>query len=190
LITGPDAAAQTALFLATAGLWDGGKGRILRPAPEGIRFMPKQPLTVRCKLRAQLVDTDPARPVRDEDIWAVLEKLGLGPRVRQLGGLDADVHSPSALSPGEQRLLSFARVLLAAPRFVFVEKMDGDLSAEQVAELYHLLKEAGISYVTVGDRHNLVAYHDTVLELPGEGRWQIEPGRHVTEYQLLAADNP
>ena len=55
LITGPDTAAETALFLATAGFWDEGKGRIIRPGPDGIYFVPKQPLTVRCTLRSQLV---------------------------------------------------------------------------------------------------------------------------------------
>ena len=175
LITGPDAAAETALFLATAGLWESGNGQIIRPGPEGIYFVPRQPLTVRCTLRSHLVGTGPERQFRDDEILAALEKVGLGPRVRQLGGLDADLHSPSALSSGEQRLLAFARVLLAGPRFVFLDRMDGDLSREQVAELYHLLKEAAISYLSVGDHHNLLAYHDTVLEIQGEGRWQTAP---------------
>src|SRR5262249_38952560 len=164
LITGPDAAAETALFLATAGLWERGAGRVIRPGPEGISFVPKQPLTVRCNLRSHLIGTDSQRRFRDDDILAALEKVGLGPRVRQLGGLDADLHSPSAFSPGEQRLLAFARVLLVAPRFVFLERMDGDLSREQIADLYHLLKAARISYLSMGDRHNLLAYHDSVLE--------------------------
>jgi putative ATP-binding cassette transporter len=64
-----------------------------------------------------------------------------------------------------------------APRFVVLDRMDGDLSQEQVAELYHLLKEAAISYLSVGDHHNLLAYHDTVLEILGEGRWQTAPAR-------------
>ncbi len=172
LITGPDTTAETALFLATAGFWENGKGRIIRPGAEGICFVPKQPLTVRCGLRSQLVGTAPARPFRDEELLAALEKIGLGEMVRRVGGLDADVHSPSALSPGEQRLLIFARVLLAAPRFVFVDRMGGELTQEQVANIYGLLKESSISYLTVGDGHTLLAYHDRVLEVQGEGRWR------------------
>ena len=38
LITGPDAAAKTALFLATARVWENGEGRIIRPAGDGICF--------------------------------------------------------------------------------------------------------------------------------------------------------
>ncbi len=171
LITGPDVSAETALFLATAGFWENGKGRIVRPGAEGIYFVPKSMLTVRCGLRAQLVGTPPTRPVSDEEMLAALEKVGLGPMVKRLGGLDADVQSPTALSPGEQRLLIFARVLIAAPRFVFIDRMGGELNKEQVANIFGLLKESSITYLTIGDGHSLLAYHDRVLEVQGEGRW-------------------
>ena len=175
LITGSDVNAETALFLATAGIWEDGEGRIVRPTSEGITFVPRQPLTVRCTLRSQLTATCSGRPFRDEVILAALEKLGLDSMVKRVGGLDADVHSPSALSPGEQRLLVFARVLLTSPRFVFLDRIGGDLGAEQVGMLYRLLEESSISYLSIGDRRSLRAYHDTELEIQGEGRWQLTP---------------
>ncbi len=107
LITGPDTGAEEALFMATAGYWDNGKGRIVRPPPQGIAFVPTQPLTVRCTIRSQLTASVPDRRFSDREIMAVLEKLGLDETVRRAGGLDADVHSPSALSLSEQRLLVF-----------------------------------------------------------------------------------
>ena len=78
----------------------------------------------------------PERRFADAEILAALEKVGLGPMVKRVGGLDADVHSPSALSPAEQRLLIFARVLLAAPRFVFIDRMGGELNREQIDNIY------------------------------------------------------
>ena len=174
LITGPDAAAETALFLATAGFWDNGKGRITRPGPDGIYFVPKQPLTVRCGLRSQLVATSSGRPYRDDEILAALEKVGLEAMVKRVGGLDAEVQSQGALSPAEHRLINFARVLLARPQFVFIDRMGGDLSQEQIGKIYGLLKEASISYLTVGDRHHLMVYHDRVLEVQGEGNWRSD----------------
>ncbi len=80
--------------------------------------------------------------------------------------------APAPSAPGEQRLLIFARVLLAAPRFVFIDRMGGELTREQVANLYGLLKESSITYLTIGDRHALLPYHDRVLEVQGEGRWR------------------
>jgi putative ATP-binding cassette transporter len=171
LITGPDTTAETALFLATAGLWQDGEGTIIRPGPQGISFLPKQPLTIRCTLCSQLVVDSPGREFRDEEMLAALEKVGLGPMVRRIGGLRADVHSPSALTAAEQRLLAFARVLLASPRFVFLDRMGGELSHEQIEDLYRLLKESSISYLSIGDRHSLLAYHDRVLEIREDGSW-------------------
>src|SRR5262249_34420909 len=100
-----------------------------------------------------------------------------GPMVRRVGGLDADVHAPSVLSPGEQRLLAIARVLLAAPRFVFLDRIGGDLGPEQVEDVYRLLGESSISYLSIGDPHGLLAYHDTLLELQDKGTWRVTPAR-------------
>ncbi len=183
LITGPDAAAETALFLATAGFWEEGKGRIVRPGPDGISFVPKQALTIRCTLRSQFLETSSTRRFADGEILAVLDKLGLGPTVNRVGGLDADVHSPSALSPAEQHLLVFARVLLMSPRFVFIDRMGGELNRDQTDKIYRLLREASISYLSIGDSHRLEPYHDRVLEVRGEGRW------HVTQVGESAPDD-
>ncbi|MGP0063999.1 MAG: ABC transporter ATP-binding protein/permease [Isosphaeraceae bacterium] len=187
LITGPDLAAETALFLATAGFWENGKGRIVRPSSEGIAFVPRSMLTVRCGLRAQLIGTSPSRPFRDGELHEALEKVGLGATVRRLGGLDADVQSPGALSPGEQRLLIFARVLLAAPQFVFIDRMGGELNRAQIATIYGLLKQSSITYLTIGDRSTLLPYHDQELEVQGEGRWRTGPARDVNAVGGLTA---
>jgi vitamin B12/bleomycin/antimicrobial peptide transport system ATP-binding/permease protein len=190
LITGPDISAETALFLATGGFWEKGKGRIIRPSAQGIYFVPRAMLTVRCGLRAQLVGSSPPRLFRDEELFQALEKVGLGAMVTRLGGLDADVQSPSALTPGEQRLLLFARVLLTVPRFVFIDRMGGELTREQVANVYGLLKGASISYLTIGDNHTLLTYHDQVLEVQGEGRWRTMPARGPGAVDGLAASAP
>jgi putative ATP-binding cassette transporter len=175
LITGPDTAAEEALFMATAGFGDQGRGRIIRPGAEGISFVPTQPLTVRCTLRSQFTAGSPDRRFSDDEIQAVLEKVGIAAAVRRLGGLDADVHAPTTLSPAEQRLVIFARVLLGHPRFVFLDRMGAVLNQEQIDNVYRLLKEASISYLSIGDIHRLEPYHERVLDIRGEGRWEVTP---------------
>jgi putative ATP-binding cassette transporter len=173
LITGPDTAAEEAMFMATAGFWEEGTGRIVRPGPDGIYFVPTLPLTVRCTLRSQLTASSADPRFSDAEIMGVLEKVGLAAVVRRVGGLDADVHSPSTFSPAEQRLIIFAQVLLASPRFVFLDRLGAVLNQEQIENVYRLLKEASISYLSIGDRHRLEAHHDRVLEIHGEGRWEV-----------------
>ena len=124
LITGPNAAAKTALFLATAGVWEDGKGRIIRPGPDRIRFVPQRPLAIRCTLREQLLVTSPGRTFADAaDPRRVLDKVGLEPVVDRVGGLDVEHDWANALSPGEQHLVAIARVLLIRPRFVFLDQV-------------------------------------------------------------------
>jgi vitamin B12/bleomycin/antimicrobial peptide transport system ATP-binding/permease protein len=175
LVTGPDGVAQTALFLATAGLWEAGRGQIRRPDSNGIYFVPKQPLTVQCTIRSVLVVTNPERPFSDAEIHAALEKVGLESTIERVGGLDHEMHAPSILSAAEQRLLVLARVLLAAPRFVFLDRMGGELSPDQVAQMYVLLRESSISYLSIGDLQPLARYHDMALELDGHGAWRLSP---------------
>ncbi len=85
------------------------------------------------------------------------------------------MHSPSAFSPAEQRLLVFARVLLAPPRFVFLDRIGAVLKREQVENVYRLLRAASISPLSIGDRHSLESYHERVLEIRGEGTWDVHP---------------
>jgi putative ATP-binding cassette transporter len=175
LITGPDATAKTALFLATAGVWEKGEGRIIRPADDGICFVPKHPLAVRCGLRSQLVVSYPGKSFTDLQLIEVLRKVGLERMVARVGGLDPEHDWPKALSAEEHRLLAIARVLLAAPRFVFLDRMDGDLTSDQIDHVYDLLNESGITYLTVGEHIRLHAHHDMTLSMRGDGSWQVLP---------------
>jgi ABC-type uncharacterized transport system fused permease/ATPase subunit len=56
---------------------------------------------------------------------------------------------------------------------VFLDRVIEALSADQVEHLYHLLAESSITYLSVGEEHGLLAYHDTVLELRDNGEWRI-----------------
>ena len=179
LITGPDATTKTSLFLATAAVWKVGEGRICRPPGDRMCFVPKHPLALRCGLRSQVLFGYPGGPINDEQITDVLRKVGLERLIARVGGLDSEQDWPNALSPEENRLLAIARILLAAPRFVFLDRMDGDLSSDQIAHIYQLFAESGISYLTVGEQAGLHAYHHSTLLLRGDGSWQVVPAKEA-----------
>jgi putative ATP-binding cassette transporter len=77
--------------------------------------------------------------------------------------------------PHEQQLLKVARLLLARPQFVFLNKVHESMSPEQVDLLYRRLGESSINYLTVGDEKDLGKYHDTVLEIGEGGDWHVRP---------------
>ncbi len=175
LITGPNGAGKTALLLATAGLWHGGEGRIIRP--DRVMFIPQHPYTTPGQLRDLLRSGLGPHKVSDDRIWAALKEVGLEGVVERQGGLDAERDWPDILSWGEQRALAVARLLLAAPRFAFLDDTVETLETPRLERLYEALARSAITYATVGLHPALFAFHDLRLDLHGDGAWRVEPAR-------------
>ncbi len=170
LIVGPNEAAKVALFRATAGIWENGRGRIVRPRLDGILFLPERPYLPPGTLRDVLVRTG-REDIGDEQIASSLHGLGLESVLERMGGLDVERDWDDALSLGEQQLLSVARVVLATPRFVFLERPRTAFGSEQVDRILSLLSERSITYLTLGDGGDGLDDYDAVLELTGDGGW-------------------
>ncbi len=172
LVTGPNSAAQVALFRATAGLWRAGKGRIVRPPPEGIAFLPERPYLPPGPLGATLLPQ--ADGVRShERVELVLRELGLSDVVARAGGLDREADWDDLLSLGEQQLLSVGRILLARPRFAMLHEIGTTLDHAEVTRVIALLSRASITSVLLaeaGPPHGVP--FDAALELEPEGGWR------------------
>ena len=181
LIVGPNDAAKVALFRATAGIWENGSGRIVRPGLDSILFLPERPYLSPGTLRDVLVREG---VIGDEQIATVLHGLGLEPVLERTGGLDVERDWDDVLSLGEQQLFSVARVVLAAPRFAFLERPRTALGSEQTDRILSLLWERSITYLTLGDGGDSLGDYDAVLELAGDGGWtwkSVEAGREGVE---------
>jgi len=184
LIVGPNDAAKAALFRATAGIWENGSGRIVRPGLDAILFLPERPYLPPGTLRDVLLPTGREGAIGDEQIATLLRGLGLEGVLERMGGLDVERDWDNALSLGEQQLLSVARVVLAAPRFVFLERPRATLGAAHADRVLSLLRERSITYLTLGDGGDRLDDHDFVLELADDGGWTwkaLEAGREGVE---------
>jgi putative ATP-binding cassette transporter len=174
LVTGGNEAARIALFRATAGLWKHGEGRLARPAPGAILFVPERPYLPPGTLRQALVRTAREGSVDDTHIRSVLRALDLPPRVVQAQGLDVEIDWDDLLSLAEQQLVVLARVLLAAPHFVLLDRPDTLLPTGTVAHVLDLLTAQDITAVTFTPGRALAAHHDACLELKAGGTWSWE----------------
>jgi putative ATP-binding cassette transporter len=177
LITGPNGAGKSALFRAVAGLWDWGKGTIVRPHWSDVVFVPPRPYTVPGTLRDQLTYACPKGGLTDERIWVVLDRVKFGPVVMRVGGLDAERDWPNTLSAGEQQVLAFARLLLARPKFAILDGATGALDAARERLLYNELVQAGVTFISIGDSPSLRDHHDIRLELLEDSEWRLRPVR-------------
>jgi len=184
LIVGPNEAAKVALFRATAGIWENGRGRIVRPGLDAILFLPERPYLPPGTLRDVLVRTGREGVIGDEQIATLLHVLGLEPVLERTGGLDVERDWDDVLSLAEQQLLSVARVVLAAPRFAFLERPRTALGPEEADRILSLLRERSITYLTLGDGGDGLDDYDAVLELADDGGWtwkSVEAGREHVE---------
>jgi putative ATP-binding cassette transporter len=175
LVRSTSESAEKALFRATADLWPSGAGRILHPGHDAIFFLPERPYLPPGTLREVLLRPCQERWLPDWKILDSLESLHLTPTLNKAGGLDAERNWSDLLSLGEQQRLSFARVLLAAPRFVFLDHPSRSLSECPIGELLNLLRRQGITYFTLGDPDDDPRFYDRLLEIAADGSWQLRP---------------
>ena len=175
LIVGGSGGGKSSLLRAIAGLWTAGSGRIERPGPEQMVFLPQHPYMALGTLREQLLYPDRTRRIDDAALLALLERVNLGALADRLGGLDADHDWAKVLSIGEQQRLAFARVLLAEPRYAMLDEATSALDAANEERLYRELAATRTTPVSVSHRAGIVPFHEEVLELPGDGAWRVLP---------------
>ena len=174
LIVGPSGSGRTSLLRAAAGLWTTGQGRIVRPPLADIVFLPQQPYLRPGPLRDQLLYGTRRGGVPDECLQEVLREVGFEAVLERVGGLDAEADWANTLSLGEQQLVAFARLLLARPRFAFLDEATGALDEAAGRRLYEALSATPIAYVSVAGNPGLAEYHDLVLELGPNGAWSVQ----------------
>ena len=177
LVVGGSGGGKSSLLRAIAGLWTAGTGRIERPGPAQMVFLPQHPYMALGTLRDQLLYPDRARPIDDAALRALLERVNLGALAERLGGLDAEQDWAKVLSIGEQQRLAFARVLLAEPRYAMLDEATSALDAANEERLYRELAATRTTPVSVSHRPGIVRFHHDVLELPGDGSWRVVPAR-------------
>ncbi|KAL3144128.1 hypothetical protein ABBQ32_003918 [Trebouxia sp. C0010 RCD-2024] len=106
----------------------------------------------------------------DQDIAQVLRLVQLGPlldRVTSNGGLGLDTTADwaSILSLGEQQRLAFARIIMSKPQLAIMDEATSALDTTNEELLYKALKSIGVTFVSVGHRPTLTAYHEQQLKL-------------------------
>lgn len=156
---------KVALLRATAGIWEQGSGRIVRPGLDQILFLPERPYLPPGILWDILVRTDNEEQTNPTDVLAALERLDLTSAVNRIGGLRADEDWDDLLSIGEQHLLSVVRILLAQPSYVVLDRPASSLPENQIQLILDVLRERGMGVVVLaknGESH-----------MPFDGRLQF-----------------
>jgi len=165
LIRSGDGETRNALMRATAGLWEAGEGRVVRPALAHIAFLPERPYLPPGTLRDALGGIG----VSDANAHQVLSALGIEEIIARADGLDEERNWDDLLSLAEQQLVSIARILLARQRYVFLDQLARTVDAGQRAAAQTACAAADITFVTLADDDHATDGYDAVLDVSDDG---------------------
>ena len=175
LVVGPSGCGKTSLLRMISGLWAPSRGSVERPETGELLLIPQKPYMLLGSLREQLCyPTDETR-FSDDQLHHVLEEVNLGSLLQRYPDLEVKQDWPRILSLGEQQRLAFGRLLLNAPRFVVLDEATSALDVATEEHLYSLLHQRELAVVSIGHRPTLKSFHDSVLELSGNGDWRLIP---------------
>jgi putative ATP-binding cassette transporter len=173
VVTGLEDEPKVALLRATAGIWERGSGRIVRPGLDQILFLPERPYLPPGILWDILVRTDNDQQTDRADVLAALERLDLTSAVNRIGGLDADEDWDDLLSIGEQHLLSVVRILLAQPTFVVLDRPGSALPSDQIQLILKMLQERGMGVLVLAKNGESHLHFDGHLAFGCDAKWTI-----------------
>ncbi len=173
LIMGPSGAGKSSLFRVIAELWNTGDGVIYRPPMEDIMFLPQQPYVPIGTLREALCYPREKFCATTATLLSMLKMVNLSDIPVRVGGIDVETNWREVLSVGEQQRLSFARLILAAPKYALLDEATSALDAENQEILYTLIQSIGSTVISIGHRSALRQYHDYILEIEGDGTWRF-----------------
>jgi putative ATP-binding cassette transporter len=175
LIRAADEDATLALFRATAGLEVTGDGAVLLPGIRAIQFLAERPYLPPGTLREALVPPGMDAALSDQQLIELLADWELDLILLRAAGLNTEHDWDSFLSLGEQQLLAAIRVLLAAPRFIILDRPGSSLSAEGLHNVLAHFSAAGIGFVELGHSKGSDELYDSIVDIRADGGWRTSP---------------
>lgn len=178
-ITGEIAAGKSTLFLALAGLWSRGEGRIERPPLGDMMFLSERPYFPLGTLGAALAYPDPAKRFPREALEHALIEVGMK---RFSANLDDIERWDKRFGLDDQQALAFARMVLHRPAWVVMDDAMSALSPDRRRRIYAALtRMVGVTVVSLTREEEANVFFDR------EVRFLRSSGRGIKRGKLRRA---
>lgn len=97
---------------------------------------------------------------------------------------EKEINWGDELSLGEQQRLGMARLFYHKPKFAILDECTSAVTTDMEERFCAKVRAMGTSCITISHRPALVAFHDVVLSLDGEGGWSVHYKRFVNQVGL------
>uniref|UniRef100_A0ACD5ZKT0 Uncharacterized protein n=1 Tax=Avena sativa TaxID=4498 RepID=A0ACD5ZKT0_AVESA len=194
LISGPNGSGKSSLFRVLGGLWPLVSGHIVKPGVgsdlnKEIFYVPQRPYTAVGTLREQLIYPLTADqeivPLSYDGMVDLLKNVDLEYLLERYP-LDKEVNWGNELSLGEQQRLGMARLFYHKPKFAILDECTSAVTIDMEERFCKKVRAMGTSCITISHRPALVAFHNIVLSLDGEGGWDVQHRRFTWRMKLLS----
>ncbi|KAG4391410.1 hypothetical protein AAZX31_05G167100 [Glycine max] len=192
LITGPNGSGKSSLFRVLGGLWPLVSGHIVKPGVgsdlnKEIFYVPQRPYTAVGTLRDQLIypltADQEVEPLTDSRMVELLKNVDLEYLLDRYPS-ETEVNWGDELSLGEQQRLGMARLFYHKPKFAILDECTSAVTTDMEERFCANVLAMGTSCITISHRPALVAFHDVVLSLDGEGGWSVHHRREDSSTEL------
>lgn len=179
LIKGRSGMGKSTLFKILSGTWKYGDGKVRIPSGKSFYFLPQRPTLPSDTLKAVLAYPEKADTYTEDEYIAALTKVG--GMTNFIGQLDVK-RDWSTLSGGEKQRISFARVLLKKPDWLFLDEATSALDEESEEHVYRTVKTvlSNTTIVSIAHRSTVEKHHSKILFFHANNDREVE----ISEQQV------
>ena len=125
--------------------------------------------------------SSPPQPLSETTATEMLESVGLDYLVRQFDLVNDQRDWSQVLSVGEQQRIGIARVLYHRPAVAIMDESTSAIDEPNEDRVLRLLRQADIALLSVAHRSTVKRFHDQVLSISLDGKWELcdVPDRYI-----------